>query len=198
MSQGNENATDDGGDGIQPAGPRKYGENVGEVCTLTRDELLPEWSGHDEDVDDYVELSPDGQAVCDGAFRPGELHRIAEAVMESQRRCAPLTGLPYPPDPAVPPTPLNALHRLRFILGAQAGGEIDGVLKQCEQSFVYQEKLVNDAGSVAIEYGKKLEQAGQKLASVRAVVEAEKRALAAGGTVVNPETIENLATALAE
>jgi hypothetical protein len=176
----------------------KWGPEIYSACEQVRNELLKEWDD-ESDTGDTVELTPDGEAVCDGAFTPTDLYRIAEAITEAMRRLAPMTGLLVVPQ-LVPPTPLAALHDLRFVLGGgptyAAGDTIVRLLDQCEAAYHYHAASATAAHEAERQVTKKLRTVEAMLASVRAVVETERRAKAVGGTIVGDELVTNLAEAL--
>lgn len=175
--------------------PVGYGQELSDIAKRVRDDNLKEWNG-DSDADEYVELTPDGQAVVDGAFSPLELYRIAEAASEVQRRCAPAIGHdPLPPLESAP-LPMSALHRLRFVLGPSRGDAIDQLVSQAEHGVAIRQQEGEALLHLSRTRQLQIEVLSHKLDQVRAVCEAERMAREAGGSVLNPAVMDELLTAL--
>jgi hypothetical protein len=186
---------DDDFDDLEPTG-RKFSQEVYAAAKQVRDDMMPEWNGNDEDHDEFVELTPDGQAVVDGAFSVLELYRIAEGAAEAQRVCAPALGDSPLPPLASAQEPLVALKRLRFTIGSAAGGVVGNLLDQAEQAVARHEGMIQAELDVSMQRQVQIEALNQKLAQVRAVIDAERNARAVGGTIVDPAIIDQLYEAL--
>jgi hypothetical protein len=180
-----------------PPRPRQFSAQMYAVASEVRDVLLPEFTGQHEDTDDFVELTPDGQAVCDGAFTPKELCRVMEAAMEAQRRCAPSIGVVAAPPLESAPQPVDALHRLRFTIGPTIGTDVDRLLGQAEAGIANMIRTGVELTAILEERNQQASNLNSKLQQVVAVLEAEKRARVVGGSVVDPALIDNLAAAIA-
>lgn len=175
---------------------RLYGAEWYGVCDKAVAELLPEWAPG-ADNDDTVEITPDGFAVIDGAFSAHDLMRVAEAIGEVMRRCEQGTGLKGPTvDP--PPQPLLALQRLRFLLGPDALAGVRTALDACERGVWMQGKTLIQQSYVLDKMRQALGHRDAKIAAIAAIVEAQRRALAVGGTIsADPVLIEKLQEILA-
>lgn len=173
-----------------------YGPELVATARSIRDTVLSEFDGTSEDTEEYVELTPDGQAIVDGAFRPMELYRIAEAASECQRRCAPAIGHnPLPPADAHP-QPLAALHRLRFTIGPSEGGLVDRLLVEAEHGIAIRCQHNEAVAELCQGRQKQIDMLTHKLAQVYAVVAAERQAREAGGSVISPSVMDELFAAL--
>lgn len=182
-------------DDSEPTG-RGFSQEAYMVAKVIRNEAMPEWNGDSEDTDGFVELTPDGQAIVDGAFSILDLYRIAEAAGEAQRRCAPALGVPPQRPLSDAPMALAALHRLRFTIGAVAGSASGILLDQAEQAVARHESFMQGTVDVSQQRQVQIETLSHKLLQVRAVIEAERNARAVGGTVIDPAIIDQLYEAL--
>ena len=186
-------ANDDDTDDITPT---RHSAEAYAVAKEVRDLLMPEWNGQNDEVDDLVELTPDGQAIVDGAFSPMELYRIAEGAIEAQRRCAPaLAAVPMQTLEQAPQA-AAAIHRVRFTVGPMPGSAVDGLFDQAMSGIARHEATMLATTEVALTRQTQIDYLTHQLNQVRAVLKAEKDARAVDATVISPEIMDQLSQAV--
>lgn len=172
------------------------GRELTVICEEIQKRLLADFNrAIDDDVEDVVEIGPDGYAVLDGAYTPTQLHRVAEAVMEARQRCYPTPGLPERATPS--PPPLASLHELRGVLGVWDDNSLGGPqLSAAEQGF-WQLSMVAGGLTQANEQLRSLiENVKGRLVAVKQVGEQLKRWAAGGVETLTPDSLRTLADTL--
>lgn len=174
------------------------GRELTAICDDIQKKLLADFNRETEDdIEDVVEISPDGYAVVDGAYNPSQLHRIAEAVMEARSLCYPTPGLPQRANPT--PPPLASLHELRSVLGVWDDNTLGGTqISAAEQGFWQLSMVAGGLTQVNEQLRDLTERVTGRMLAVRRVSEQLKRWAAGGVETLTSESLKGLAETLDE